>query len=147
MSRWSYPWLKAQEHDSCPWNFKPRLRETIVSLIVSLSCPLNMSLKDTYHFWNFRNFQGHELCCLPEIVSCPWIVSMDMSLSRHNNGARKFRNKNQGHDSGTGHDHVPESCPWTCPWIITIVPESSGTRTRDTIQGHDTIVPLINPCL
>ena len=102
------PGLRLRDTIPVPGISGTRLRDTIVSLIVFLSCPLNMSLKDTYRFWNFRNFQGHELCCLPGIVSCPWIVSMDMSLSRHNNGARKFRDKNQGHDSGTWHGRAPD---------------------------------------
>ena len=70
--------------ESCPWeslrdtNSKKivslDLRDTIkghdtifVSLIVSLSCPLIVSLRDTN--------KGHESCRVPG--SCPWFVSLN----------------------------------------------------------------------
>ena len=85
------PGLRLRDTIRVPGILGTRLRDTILSLIVSLLCPKFQGLSGT-------RFQGHESCPL----SCPLIVSL-----RDTNRVQNFRGTNQGHESGTRH----ESCP------------------------------------
>ena len=140
----------------CPWaklrdtNFKKcmsldfwtRLRDTtliFVSLIVSLSCPLIMSLRDTNHiqlFGQISEHLGHDTicwgtrsCCVPK--SCPWIVYLNF-LARLWRLRDMFRDTIQGHDTipGTRHDSRD-----TTRFVSLKVPEISDTIRVP--KGHD----------
>ena len=137
--------------ESCPWaklrntnfkkivslNFWTRLRDTtrfFVSLIVSLSCPLIVSLRDTNRVQIFGPILDHlgtrHDLLRDTIVSCPWIVSMNFLAQLW-----QLRDTIQGHESC----RVPESCPWIVS--LNFLARLCWPRDtfRDTIQGHDTI--------
>ena len=133
VERQSCPWLKAQGHDSCPLNFRDttqghdsgtRSCPLSCPYRVPYSCPLGTRIVSEISGTFRDTISGTRIVSLIVSLSCPLIVSL-----RDTNRVQNFRDTNQGHESGTRH----ESCPWTCPWVVTIVPESSGTRSRDTI--------------